>query len=387
MVPFSSIEFFVLSAAFVLICLLLRKIIPAARYKFVLAALNASYLIFLYPKPMLYFGFIAYSFIITYLLVNYIKPKNKLIGVILLLLPMLFVKLDIRVHYYPFHFADLISFAGLSYATFRTVSYYMDHEPGNEFAQPVTYFNFLAFTPTLLIGPIDRYRHFSETQENATTLLNSENVMKGWDLILKGVVYKYIIAEIIDRYWLNIFPSHSKQLLHMLSEMYAYYAYLFFDFAGYSLMAIGIAIMMGMIVPENFRAPFLSVNPQDFWRRFHITLGDWLKDYFFSPLYMFFSRKKSLKKHPLLRQNISIFLTFFLMGCWNGFSKNYMISGSLFGLYSVIHNTYLIECRKKDRDVIFGDLNPSIVRAISIFIMTNAVSFSLYIFSGRFPFL
>ena len=167
--------------------------------------------------------------------------------------------------------------------------------------------------------------------------------------------------------------------------MYAYYFYLFFDFAGYSFMALGIGKMMGIKVPVNFTNPFVAVNPQDFWRRFHISLGEWLKDYFFTPLYMFLSRRKKLKKYPVTRQNIALIFTFLLMGCWNGFKFNYILSGFLFGLFSAVHNSYIIKCKKKGKDVFFGNMKPVYIKIISIFIMFNIVAFSLYIFSGRCP--
>ncbi|MBK7888692.1 MAG: hypothetical protein IPJ86_15835 [Bacteroidetes bacterium] len=173
----------------------------------------------------------------------------------------------------------------------------------------------------------------------------------------------------------------------MASTMYAYYAYLFFDFAGYSCMAIGIGKMMGMQVPVNFTNPFLAVNPQDFWRRFHITLGAWLKDYFFTPLFLWLSRFKSLKKYSLAKQNFTLTMTFLLMGCWNGFKMNFILSGLLFGLYSAFHNWYLVTCKKRGKDIIFGQLNPTAVRILSIFIMIHLVAISLYIFSGRCPYI
>ncbi|MBL7923911.1 MAG: D-alanyl transfer protein, partial [Bacteroidia bacterium] len=174
---------------------------------------------------------------------------------------------------------------------------------------------------------------------------------------------------------------------HMANAMYAYYAYLFFDFAGYSSMAIGLGRMMGITVPVNFTNPFLAVNPQDFWRRFHISLGAWLKDYFFTPLFLWLSRYKSLKPYPLAKQNFTLTLTFLLMGCWNGFKLNFVLSGLLFGLYSALHNGYLVRCRKKGKDVFFGKLPPQTIRYISIFIMIHLVAVSLYIFSGRCPLL
>jgi membrane protein involved in D-alanine export len=251
----------------------------------------------------------------------------------------------------------------------------------------ITYFNFLSFTPTLLIGPIDRYSRFKESEDVGFLSITGENFLKGWNSLVKGIVFKYILAELIDRYWLNICPSSSMQFLDIANNMYAYYFYLFFDFAGYSWMALGLGRMMGMTVPVNFTNPFVAVNPQDFWRRFHISLGDWLKDYFFTPLFMFMSRKKRLKKYPITRQNIALMLTFVLMGCWNGFNLHYILSGFLFGVFSVIHNIYVFQCRKQDRDVVFGKMNPTLVKFLSIFIMFNAVAFALYIFSGRCPFI
>lgn len=214
-------------------------------------------------------------------------------------------------------------------------------------------------------------------------MLNTGGFLEGWNVLLKGIAFKYVFAEIVDRYWLGQFAAPDAPSLGIFSEMYAYYFYLFFDFAGYSFMALGIGRMMGIVVPVNFTNPFLAQNPQEFWRTFHISLGDWLKDYFFTPLYMFLTRKKSLKAYPVLRQNSAMILTFTLMGCWNGFKAHYIVSGLLFGLFSAIHNTYVVQCKKKGRDVVFGNLPPMAVKAISIFLLFNCVAVAMYIFSGR----
>jgi len=259
----------------------------------------------------------------------------------------------------------------------------MDKAPDEKIVNVTTYFNFLSFTPTMLIGPLDRLNRFKSSEDNGFAAINADNFLIGWDNFVKGLAFKYICAELVDRYWLNIFPEESTEVLHMANTMYAYYFYLFFDFAGYSFMALGIGKMMGIIVSVNFTNPFLAQNPPDFWKRFHISLGDWLKDYFFTPLYLFLSRKKKLKPYPVARQNTALFLTFCLMGCWNGFRLHFMLSGALLGLYSVVYNTYAIQCKKKGRDVIFGNLNPRLVRLISIFLMFNLIAFALYIFSGK----
>jgi len=316
-----------------------------------------------------------------------IKFKIKIWGILSLLLPLLLVKSDIRFDFYPFELNIFFSFAGLSYASFRIVGYFMDISPDQKIANFLTYFNYLSFSPTLLIGPIDKFSRFNESQNEGFSSLNPNNFIVGWNKLVKGIVFKYVIAEIIDRYWLNIFDSSSVKILYMTNNMYAYYFYLFFDFAGYSLMALGIGKMMGISVPINFTNPFIAVNPQDFWRRFHISLGDWLKDYFFTPLYLFLSRKKQFKKYPTNRQNIALILTFLLMGCWNGFKLNFILSGLLFGIFSAVHNTYMIQCKKSGKDIIFKNLSPLLVKFISILLMFNLVAFSLYIFSGRCPLL
>ena len=105
-------------------------------------------------------------------------------------------------------------------------------------------------------------------------------------------------------YWLGKIDENSIlfliwQIVHMHTQL------IFFDFAGYSAMAVGLSIMMGIFVPMNFNHPYLAPNPQDFWRRFHITLGSWLTDYFFKPLYKYLHNFDFLKKRKLLIQNIA----------------------------------------------------------------------------------
>ncbi|MES2628042.1 MAG: MBOAT family O-acyltransferase [Bacteroidota bacterium] len=385
MLPFGGYEFFVLMAVFIGFTWLLKLRLKDPSYRIVLAVFNALFLVFFYPQPLHFFLLIGYAYGMTWLLSNVLQPAKKIWGILLLLLPMLLVKFGIKVHYYPFELNNILSFAGLSYACFRIVGYYNERRNGEPMPDVLSYFNFLSFTPTLLIGPIDRYSHFTASQSRGFSNLNEANATDGWNQLVKGVAFKFIVAECIDRYWLNIFAAEDIRPVAMLNTMYAYYAYLFFDFAGYSFMALGVGKLMGMEVPLNFTNPFLAVNPQDFWRRFHISLGDWLKENFFNPLYLFLTRKKKLKAYPLLRQNVALLLTFTLMGCWNGFKKHYVLSGLLFGLYSVVHNTYLVKSKQAGRDIVFGDLDPKWIRIISIFIMLNLVAFALYVFSGRFP--
>lgn len=388
MLPYSSIDFFIVTGILVVYLFLskyfLKRVIS---YSHNILLISVFYLLFFYPKPWHIIILVGSSYLIYFLFISVLRTKNKLIGSILLLLPMILVKSDIRFHFYPFELNNFISFAGLSYISFRIVSLYIESVPGSKPVNFLKYISYLIYFPTLLIGPIDRYQRFLSDVNNGYDRLNAKNFIKGWQLLVLGILYKYICAEVVDRYWLSLLDSGSTGFFDMLNIMYAYFLYLFFDFAGYSAMAIGIGNMMGIDVPINFDKPFLSRNPQDFWKRFHKSLGDWLKDYFFMPFYMFFSRKKRLKPFPLLRQNVALFSTFLLMGLWNGFQSNFIISGMLFGLYSVGHNTYIFYCKKKRKDIVFGNLPEFQVKWISIFIMVNLAAFSIYLFSGRCPYL
>jgi len=388
MLPFASIDFFLFLAGTVILMLGCKYLFKRwISFPGTIIILSLLYLLFFYPKPLHVFLLVGWAYLITTLFISFLKVRNKLTGILLLLIPLVLVKLNIHFDTYPFILNDLISFAGLSYISFRILSLYMDLEPGDKPVNFVRYLSYLTFTPTILIGPIDRFEHFSKDLDGGYPQVNAPGFKQAMDWMLYGLIYKFVIAELISRYWLDIFVPESRWWLDMIMNMYGYYLYLFFDFAGYSYMAMGAGKMLGMNVPLNFNFPFLARNPQDFWRRFHITLGDWLKDYFFTPLYIFFSRMKGLKPYPLLRQNTALLLTFLLMGAWNGFSRNFLISGALFGIYSMGHNTYVYYCRKKQRDVVFGRIPEKFVRVISIVIMFHLAAFAIYIFSGRCPYV
>ena len=207
--------------------------------------------------------------------------------------------------------------------------------------------------------------------------------------IFGGMVIAYVdlditFAEFVNRFWLSGIDEHSTAILDMINSAYSYTVYLFFDFAGYSAMAVGISIMMGINVPMNFNHPYLAPNPQDFWRRFHITLGTWLTDYFFKPLYKYLHNFEFLKGRRLLIQNLAIISTFLLMGMWNGFTWYFIFSGFLFGIYSAIHNIYVVYVKKGGFD--YFSIFPDIISInLKRFLMLNGAVLALYFFSGRVP--
>ena len=372
MAPFTSINFYLLALIYLVLVMLFKFILKHKHY-----ATFTFLFTFLYLSLYIKFGFsaIAYS-IFSYFFIKYwsIRINHKLVSSIILLIPMLLFKLKVDV--------PILYFIGLSFVTFRSIQTNIDYNKKEEF-KFIDFFNFLFFIPALLIGPLDRFKEFTIKCKDGFKTINFVNIESGFSEFMKGVLYKYVIAEFIYRYWLNDFVFEKDTVFYFLNDMYAYLFYLFFDFAGYSALACGFSKMIGISIPFNFNKPFLALNPPEFWQRWHASLTNWLTDYVFKPAYKWLSGFQSLKKYPITKQNLAIFLTLFIMGCWNGFEPQYIYSGLIYALYSIIHNIYTIECRKKQKDVIFGTIGLKYTRYISLFLLFNFTAFALYVFSGR----
>ena len=386
--PFTSTWFFIYLICTVGFFYIVKTVFSRKiKFSWLIALSSIIYLVLLFPKPFQLIGVLVYYYLIYYILGRKIKYQKLLLPIILISLPMLFMKFlgFVPGIFYLNRFTDLLTLllqiAGISYITFKVIQLYIDEKDNEKTISILNFFNFTTFVPTLLIGPIDRYSRFTSNVENGYNQMNYTNFTKGFDCFIKGLLYKFIIGEAISRLVLAHLVNDGSFIYH-LSYIYTYLFYLFFDFAGYSLLAISFGNFIGIDVPFNFDKPFLAVNPKELWKRWHKTLGDWLNDYFFKPIFKELTSRKSFKS-SIQRQNVALFLTFTLMGLWNGITVYYVVSGMLFGLYSVIHNYYFYLCQKNKRDVFFGSLNPKFVRLISIFIMFNAVAFAIYIFSGK----
>ncbi len=374
MLPFSGINFFILIFVFILFLHLFKNILSKfVSFRTIIFISTVSYLLFFVPDSYELFILLGYMYCVYWIFVknNY---HETLFPMIVIALPMIFTKLDIN---------PIFKIIGISYITFRTIQAIVDsHNYGR--LTFIEFTSFLLFPMTLLAGPIDRSYRFQEDLKKGYENLTLENVGKGWDILIVGVLFKFVIAELVNMFWLSKIDENSVVFLDMANSAYAYTVYLFFDFAGYSAMAVGLSIMMGIFIPMNFNHPYLAPNPQDFWRRFHITLGTWLTDYFFKPLYKYLHQYSFLKKRKLLIQNIAIVCTFLLMGMWNGLTWYFIFSGFLFGIYSSIHNWYVLYVKKGGYD--YFSYFPDIVSInLKRFLMFNGAVFALYFFSGRVP--
>jgi alginate O-acetyltransferase complex protein AlgI len=216
---------------------------------------------------------------------------------------------------------------GISFFTFETMSYTIDVyrkeiEPCKRYWD---YLLFVCFFPHLVAGPIVRPQQMLPQFEVAPEPSDNRNA-EGFFLIARGLAKKVIIGDLLAiNMAQRVFDNPERfSSLEVLVGVYAYAVQIYADFSGYTDVALGSARLFGFVLPENFRAPYLSANLQDFWRRWHISLSSWLRDYLYVPLGG--SRGTSLATYR------NLMITMLLGGLWHGASWNFVIWGFLHGL-------------------------------------------------------
>jgi alginate O-acetyltransferase complex protein AlgI len=215
---------------------------------------------------------------------------------------------------------------GISFYTFENVSYTVDVYQGK--FKPVQsfwdYLFFLSFFPKLMMGPIVRAADFVP-QIRKKIVVSPQQLSEGVYLIASGIFKKMIIADYIyGNYVERIFDNPSRYSgVECVAGVYGYALVIYGDFSGYSDMALGMGKWMGFEINKNFDAPYQSKSITEFWRRWHISLSSWLKDYLYIPL--------GGNKLGKLRQYINLFITMLLGGLWHGASWNFVFWGGLHG--------------------------------------------------------
>ncbi|NUN14331.1 MAG: MBOAT family protein [Myxococcales bacterium] len=241
-------------------------------------------------------------------------------------------------------FLNLVLPVGISFYTFQTMSYTIDIyrrqlEPTRSFLQFAT---FVAFFPQLVAGPIVRASEFLP-QLRHRPRIDMEKVGHGLFLILAGLVKKVVFADylainLVDRVFdrPDAFTS-----VEVLVALYGYTVQIYCDFSGYSDVAIGTGLLMGLRLPDNFDRPYQSTNPAEFWRRWHMTLSSWLRDYLYFPL-------GGSRRGPI-RSYVNLFLTLFLIGLWHGAAWTFVLYGTIHATAMVFHR-FWVRLRKQDVD-------------------------------------
>lgn len=227
--------------------------------------------------------------------------------------------------------------AGISFFVFQAISYLVDIY--RKELQPVglaQVFAWLAFFPLVMSGPITRAHYFLgqivPSQSVEADKADAEGVEEGFLLILSGLFKKVVLSSYLAEHLVRqVFAApESCSALAVLVGIYGYSLQIYCDFSGYTDLALGVARLLGYQLPENFRAPYLACDLQDFWRRWHITLSTWFRDYLYIPLGG--SRRGNLY--------CNLLLTMSLCGIWHGSGPGYLVWGALHGLGLGLHRVF-----------------------------------------------
>jgi len=271
-----------------------------------------------------------------------------------------------------------LGFLGISYVTFRNLDVIFCIRDRLISSLPLAqFFSYLFFFPTISSGPVDRYRRFEKDWSRCRTRAEFLQDLDGAvHRVFRGFLYKFILAYLVKKYWMDPVATGAG-LWTIVSYMYAYTLYLFFDFAGYSAFAIGFSYLLGIRTPENFDRPFLSRNIRDFWNRWHISLSFWFRDHVYMRFVMAATKGRWFKsKH--VASPLGFLLAFGLMGLWHGTAWYYL----LYGLYHAgLLSGHEAFARWNKKHNLWGE--GPLWRAASVVVTLQVVCFGLLLFSGR----
>lgn len=276
---------------------------------------------------------------------------------------------------------------GLSFHVFQSLSYIIEvyrgkYKPERNFIHYATY---VMFFPQLVAGPIERPEHLLP-QFNIKHDFDAHRARQGLERMLWGFFKKLVIADqiasIINPIFLNLPPNGISTITPLLDGpslivLVALFSYqLYCDFSGYSDIAIGGAMVLGFSLTENFNRPFSSISIADFWRRWHISLSNWLRDYLYYPLALGWGKVSKLRLY------FSLFITFTLIGLWHGANWTFIIMGAMHGIY-LVFGSATEKIRKRFAEITGLIKFPKIQHAIKIITVFILVSFSFVFFRSE----
>ena len=221
---------------------------------------------------------------------------------------------------------------GISFYTFNSMSYTIDVfrrrvEPTRN---PLEYTTFVGLFPHLVAGPIVRYTDLVAQLRRPASRLSSETAARGAFFLSCGLVKKLLVADQLHPYVTRLYASHAHLgLLTGWAAAVGYSLQLYFDFSGYSDMAVGLASLLGFRFPQNFDSPFKARNISDFWRRWHMSLSFWFRDYLFIPL--------GGSRRGAARTVLNLVVVMFLAGLWHGAAWTFVVWGLVHGLFLGSH--------------------------------------------------
>lgn len=341
---FNSFNFIVLFP----IIFLLYYVIPAkyARMRN-LYLLLVSYLLYLQYKPVyavILFGVTAVTYFSALALADAKYPKRVLtVGVLFSLLPLVFFKyfnfindsISNALSVVGLHF-DLpgLNWAipiGISFFTFQALGYLWDvyykrEVPERDF---LTYSLFVSFFPSILSGPINKASLLIPQLKQLRPYFDYAKAVSGLKMLLWGMFMKVVVADRVALYVDTVFSNYENYTgMSCFVASLLYTIQIYADFAGYSLMAIGVGRVLGLELTENFRRPYFAVSVTEFWHRWHISLSTWLKDYVYIPL--------GGSRCSKIRNYWNIFVTFLVSGIWHGANWTFIVWGCMHGICQIV---------------------------------------------------
>ncbi len=254
---------------------------------------------------------------------------------------------------------------GISFFTITQIAYLFD--ANRQTAREYNFANyalFVSFFPHLLAGPILHHKEMMPQFDRLRNkVFNPENLSKGLVLLSIGIIKKVLIADHLAVWADNGFDvSSSLTMVEAWITSLSYTFQIYFDFSGYTDMALGAALLFNIHLPLNFNSPYKAVNIQDFWRRWHMTLSRFLRDYIYIPL--------GGNRRTSLRTNLNIFITFVIGGIWHGAGWGFLIWGILHGVAYMVHRFW-------------QDMNIKVGRFLAIFLTFNFVNLTWLFFRAK----
>lgn len=336
--------FLLLFAVFLLIYTLVFK---KEKLRHLLLILFSCY--FYYKASGIFIVLLGLTISADYLFSYLIEKSTKKVGKLLLILGVLFSISFLMYFKYRNFFLEntfvllgkegftpsvLILPIGISFYTFQSISYMVDIYQGKIKRPPfVKYLMYMLFFPHLVAGPIVRAKDFIP-QLKSSLSVSKENLNEGLFLICKGLVKKAIIADYVAQYSDIVFsaPDGFSGMEQLVATL-CYTLQIFCDFSGYTDMAIGIALLLGYRLCLNFDSPYKSLNITQFWRKWHISLSSWLRDYIYIPL--------GGNRRGFILQLLFLLVTMLIGGFWHGADWKFIFWGGSHGVLLILHKLFV----------------------------------------------
>lgn len=324
-----SLYFYILFIIVLICSVLISKLFPNKKTLHNLLLLFASFVFIAYSS------WIALVAIIVASLITWFcgKQKNKVwqySGITLLILVLIFYK------YADANHMNIIIPLGVSFFTFSAISYLVDISKGEYKASDLLHVAlYLSFFPKLTSGPLQKASVFFDQidSKGRNKNISWQILSEGLQIYCFGLFKKLVLADRLSVFVNEVYATPAAfSGLSILLAIISYSLQIYFDFSGYTDMAIGIGKMLGFDLPKNFNIPYLSLNVTEFWRRWHISLSTWIRNYIYIPL--------GGNRKGKLRQNLNLLIAMTLCGLWHGATVNFILWGFLHGVALLVHKQF-----------------------------------------------